>query len=102
MVPEGFSVLSDHPFLHHLYERHDTFFVRRSAVKSQNRIMRIALHPAQAAAVPTAPLVEVMSRHGACRECYQNFITRWHDAYITKIAFRFKESFLTDKKLTLE
>ena len=64
--------------------------------------MRIALHPAQAAAGPTAPRVEVMSRHGACRECYQNFITRWHDAYITKIAFRFKESFLTDKKLTLE
>ena len=71
-------------------------------MKSQNRIMRIALHQAKAAAVPAAPLVEVMSRHGACRECYQNFITRWHDAYITKIAFRFKESFLTDKKLTLE
>ena len=59
---------------------------------------------------------------------YQDFITRWHDAYITeieefcdcvatgrkatpgvidgtqstKIAFRCKESFLTDKKLTLE
>lgn len=43
-----------------------------------------------------------MSRHGACRECYQDFITRWHDAYITKIAFRCKESFLTDKKLILE
>lgn len=64
--------------------------------------MRITLHPAQAAAVPTDPLVEVMSKHGACRECYQDFITRWHDAYITKIAFRCKESFLTDKKLTLE
>ena len=38
--------------------------------------MRIALHPAQAAAVPTAPLVEVMSKHGACCECYQDFITR--------------------------
>ncbi|WP_443600791.1 hypothetical protein [Agathobaculum sp.] len=43
-----------------------------------------------------------MSKHGACRECYQDFIPRWHDAYITKIAFRCKESFLTDKKLTLE
>ena len=71
-------------------------------MKSQNHIVRIALHPAQAAAVPTDPLVEVMSKHGACRECYQEFITRWHDAYITKIAFRCKESFFTDKKLTLE
>lgn len=64
--------------------------------------MRIALHPAQAAAVPNDPLVEVMSKHGACRECYQDFIPRWHDAYITKIAFRCKESLLTDTKLTLE
>mgnify|MGYP000527728407 CR=1 FL=1 len=80
------------------------------------------------ASVPTDSLVEVMSQHGVCRECYQDFITRWHDAYITeieefcdcvatgrkatpgvidgtqstKIAFRCKESFLTDKKLTLE
>ena len=79
-------------------------------------------------AVPTDSLLEVMSEHGVCRECYQDFITRWHDAYITeieefcdcvatgrkatpgvidgtqstKIAFRCKESFLTDKKLTLE
>ena len=80
------------------------------------------------ASVPTDSLVEVMSQHGVCRECYQDFITRWHDASITeieefcdcvatgrkatpgvidgtqstKIAFRCKESFLTDKKLTLE
>ena len=80
------------------------------------------------ASVPTDSLVEVMSQHGVCRECYQDFITRWHDEYITeieefcdcvatgrkatpgvidgtqstKIAFRCKESFLTDKKLTLE
>ena len=80
------------------------------------------------ASVPTDSLVEVMSQHGVCRECYQDFITRWHDAYITeieefcdcaatgrkatpgvidgtqstKIAFRCKESFLTDNKLTLE
>ena len=84
--------------------------------------------PLRIASVPTDSLVEVMSQHGVCRECYQDFITRWHDAYITeieefcdcvatgrkatpgvidgtqstKIAFRCKESFLTDKKLTLE
>ena len=72
-------------FLCYLRKRHDAFFVRRSAVKSQNRIVRIALHPAQAASVPTDSLVEVMSKHGVCRECYQDFITRWHDAYITEI-----------------
>ena len=80
------------------------------------------------AAVPTDSLVEVMSKHGVCRECYQDFITRWHDAYITemeefcdcvqtgrkatpgvidgtqstKIAFRCKESFLANKMLPLE
>lgn len=80
------------------------------------------------AAVPTDSLVEVMSEHGVCRECYQDFITRWHDAYITemeefcdcvannrkatpgvidgtqstKIAFRCKESFLANKMLPLE
>ena len=37
------------------------------------------------ASVPTDSLVEVMSQHGVCRECYQDFITRWHDAYITEI-----------------
>ena len=80
------------------------------------------------AAVPTASLAEVMSEHGVCRECYQDFITRWHDAYSTemeefcdcvannrkatpgvidgtqstKIAFRCKESFLANKMLPLE
>ena len=80
------------------------------------------------AAVPTDSRVEVMSEHGVCRECYQDFITRWHDAYITemeefcdcvannrkatpgvidgtqstKIAFRCKESFLANKMLPLE
>lgn len=80
------------------------------------------------AAVPTDSLVEVMSSHGVCRECYQDFITRWHGAYITemeyfcdkvmngekaepnvidgtqstKIAFRCKESFLKNELLTLE
>lgn len=80
------------------------------------------------ASVPTDSLVEVMSEHGVCRECYQDFISRWHDAYITemeefcdcvatgrkatpgvidgtqstKIAFRCKESFLKNELLTLE
>ena len=26
-----------------------------------------------------------MNEHGVCRECYQDFITRWHDAYITEM-----------------
>ena len=35
--------------------------------------------------VPSDSLLEVMSEHGVCRECYQDFITRWHDAYITEL-----------------
>ena len=80
------------------------------------------------ASVPTDSLVEVMSEHGVCRECYQDFISRWHDAYVTemeefcdcvatgrkatpgvidgtqstKIAFRCKESFLKNELLTLD
>ena len=80
------------------------------------------------AGIPTDSMVEVMSSHGVCRECYQDFITRWHDAYITemeefcdcvqtgrtaspnvtdgtqstKIAFRCKESFLKNELLPLE
>lgn len=80
------------------------------------------------ASVPTDSLVEVMSSHGVCRECYQDFIARWHDAYMTemeyfcgcvetgqkaypdvfdgtqatRIAFRCKESFLKNELLTLE
>ncbi len=79
-------------------------------------------------AVPTDSLVEVMSEHGVCRECYQDFVTRWHGAYIremevfldnvmnkkaatpnvsdgtksTAIAFRCKESFLKNELLTME
>ena len=79
------------------------------------------------AAVPTDSLLEVMSTHGVCRECYQDFVTRWHDAYIkemeyfcncvangekaapnvydgtkaTNIAFKCKESFLKNELLTL-
>ncbi len=74
-------------------------------------------------AVPTDSLLEVMSEHGVCRECYQDFVTRWHDAYVkemeyfcdcvstgtkahpdvydgtkaTNIAFICKESFLENK-----
>ena len=80
------------------------------------------------AGVPASSMVEVMSEHGVCRECYQDFVTRWHDAYITEmeefcdcvangrqgspnvydgtastnIAFRCKESFLKNELLTLD
>ncbi|MGI6057462.1 MAG: Gfo/Idh/MocA family oxidoreductase [Bilifractor sp.] len=80
------------------------------------------------ASVPTDSLVEVMSKHGVCRECYQDFLTRWHGAYIkemevftdhvlnntpanpgvldgtasTSIAFKCKESFLKNTLLTME
>lgn len=79
------------------------------------------------AGIPCDSMVEVMSQHGVCRECYQDFVTRWHDAYITEmeefcdcvatgrkatpnvydgtkstnIAFRCKESFLKNELLTL-
>lgn len=79
------------------------------------------------ASIPTDSMLEVLSEHGVCRECYQDFVTRWHDAYITEmeefcdcvatgrkatpgvydgtkstnIAFRCKESFLSHKLLTL-
>ena len=80
------------------------------------------------AGVPASSMVEVMSEHGVCHECYQDFVTRWHDAYITEmeefcdcvangrqgspnvydgtastnIAFRCKESFLKNELLTME
>ena len=80
------------------------------------------------AAVPTDSMLEVMSEHGVCRECYQDFVSRWHDAYITeleefcdcvqngrpaspdvvdgtnstKIAFRCKESFLKNEMLPMD
>ena len=79
------------------------------------------------AGVPTNSLMEVMSSSGVCRECYQDFVTRWHDAYVyemevfckcvaektpaspnvydgtnsTKIAFECKRSFLANELLTL-
>lgn len=79
------------------------------------------------AATPSDSLVEVMSEHGVVRECYQDFVTRWHGAYIniieafcdcvannrkatpnvfdgtmsTRIAYRCKESFLKNECLDI-
>ena len=79
-------------------------------------------------ATPTDSLVEVFSENGVCRECYQDFITRWHYAYIhemevyceavregkqptpnvydgtksTAIAFNCKESFLKNDLLKMD
>ena len=78
-------------------------------------------------ATPTNSLVEVFSENGVCRECYQDFVSRWHEAYIrelsvyceavankvqptpnvydgtasTDIAFKCKESFIKDELLSL-
>lgn len=80
------------------------------------------------AAVPSDSMVEVLSKNGVCHECYQTFIDRWHEAYVTElevfcdyvnnkkvgspnvydgtkstnIAFKCKESFLKNERLTLE
>lgn len=79
------------------------------------------------ASVPANNLVEVMSEHGVCRNCYQDFMSRWHQAYINEIrefchciaenrqpevtvhdgtavseaAYRCKESFETGKMLPI-
>ena len=78
-------------------------------------------------ATPSSSLVEVLSDHGVCHECYQDFVSRWHDAYITemevfcdyvaqgkaaepnvydgtkatRVAYACKESFLKNELLTL-
>lgn len=78
-------------------------------------------------AVPAASHVEVFSEHGVCRECYPDFMSRWHQAYLNEIesfcdcilkgqkpevtvydgtavseaAYRCKESFETGKMLPL-
>ncbi|MBR0597753.1 Gfo/Idh/MocA family oxidoreductase [Sinanaerobacter chloroacetimidivorans] len=75
--------------------------------------------------VGTDSLLEVLNEHGVCRECYPDFMSRWHDAYIaemiefvqcirenrkpevsvydgtavSEIAYRCKESFETGKML---
>ena len=77
---------------------------------------------------PSSSLVEVLSTNGVCHECYQDFISRWHDAYITemevfcdyvakgqaaepnvydgtkatRVAYACKESFLKNEMLTLD
>ena len=79
-------------------------------------------------ATPASSLVEVLSENGVCSECYQDFVSRWHDAYITemevfcdyvakgkaaepnvydgtaatRIAYCCKESFLKNELLTLD
>jgi myo-inositol 2-dehydrogenase/D-chiro-inositol 1-dehydrogenase len=39
------------------------------------------------ASVPASSMLEVMNEHGICRECYQDFLTRWHDAYIAEMEY---------------
>ncbi len=34
---------------------------------------------------PTDSLVQVFSENGVCQECYQDFLTRWHYAYIREM-----------------
>ncbi|MGX8714941.1 MAG: Gfo/Idh/MocA family oxidoreductase [Lachnospiraceae bacterium] len=79
-------------------------------------------------AVPADSLVQVFSENGVCQECYQDFVSRWKDAYIkemetfcdyvaagtpavpnvydgtkaTAIAYTCKESFIKNELLTLE
>ncbi|MDR1913632.1 MAG: inositol 2-dehydrogenase, partial [Clostridiales bacterium] len=35
--------------------------------------------------VGTDSMLEVLSEHGVCRECYTDFVARWHQAYINEI-----------------
>jgi myo-inositol 2-dehydrogenase/D-chiro-inositol 1-dehydrogenase len=78
-------------------------------------------------ATPTDSLIQVYSEHGVCQECYQDFVTRWHQAYIrefesycdavlnhrqpepnvydgtnsTRIAFQCRESFLRNELISM-
>jgi myo-inositol 2-dehydrogenase/D-chiro-inositol 1-dehydrogenase len=80
------------------------------------------------ASVPAKNLLEIMDSHGVRRECYTDFLTRWHEAYINELqefcrcvienrkpevtvydgtavsrcAYRCKESFETGKMLPME
>ena len=80
------------------------------------------------ASVPTYDLVKIMDEHGVRKECYTDFVARWHQAYIneiqefcrcilenrkpevtvydgtavSRVAYRCKESFETGKMLTVE
>ena len=77
---------------------------------------------------PTDSLVQVFSENGVCQECYQDFVTRWHQAYIremeaycdavlknrqptpnvydgtnsTRIAFQCKKSFLENSLIQMD
>ena len=79
-------------------------------------------------ATPSSSLVEVLSTNGVCHECFQDFVSRWHDAYVTemevfcdyvakgqaaepnvydgtkatRVAYACKESFLKNELLTLD
>ena len=79
-------------------------------------------------ATPANSLLQVYSEHGVCQECYQDFVSRWHQAYIremevfceavlshrqpkpdvydgtrnTAIALRCKESFLKNELLQMQ
>lgn len=35
--------------------------------------------------VGTDSMLEVLSEHGVCRECYPDFLARWHDAFIAEM-----------------
>ncbi|MGE4549047.1 MAG: Gfo/Idh/MocA family oxidoreductase [Intestinibacillus sp.] len=37
------------------------------------------------ASVGTDSMLEVLSEHGVCRECYPDFLARWHEAYTNEI-----------------
>ena len=39
------------------------------------------------AAVPADSLLEIMGPGGVTRECYQDFIPRWHDAYVAEMEY---------------
>lgn len=80
------------------------------------------------ASVGTDGMLEVLSEHGVCRECYPDFLSRWHEAYtnemiefvsciregrkpevtvydgtaVSRVAYRCKESFETGKMLEME
>ncbi len=49
--------------------------------------------------VPTDSLMQIYSEHGVCQECYQDFVSRWHQAYI-KIVEHFADCVLTGKEAT--
>lgn len=77
-------------------------------------------------AVGTSSMLEVLSENGVCRECYPDFMDRWHEAYVaemkefvscvrenrrpditaadgtmaSRVAYLCKESFETGKMLT--